>query len=301
MGSVLPLLALRAFAETGRHGSIKLAADAMGVTSGAVSQQIRQLEERVGVALFSRTRYGMLLTEAGAKIHPPLLRAFDQIALTLGALETIKARQTLTVTTAPSFAASWLVPRLGRFSDEHPEFEVRVEATNQLVNLRDGRVDVAIRHGLGHYPGLNAIPLMAPELVPVGSARLLAGGPPIHDPVDCLAYPLLQDRDRADWPLWLKALGVEGDPRAERGPSFDDDFLLIRAAEAGQGLALVRDIYAHDEIAAGRLVLALDRSWPTQFAYYIVSLPEVANRPVVAAFSNWLLREAQKPDGSGGI
>ncbi|MFX6035816.1 LysR substrate-binding domain-containing protein, partial [Acinetobacter baumannii] len=88
-------------------------------------------------------------------------KAFDQIALTLGSLETIKARQTLTVTTAPSFAASWLVPRLGRFSDEHHEFEVRVEATNRVVDLRDGRVDVAIRHGLGHYPGLKTIPLMA--------------------------------------------------------------------------------------------------------------------------------------------
>lgn len=301
MGSVLPLLALRAFTEAGRHGSIKLAAEAMGVTSGAVSQQIRQLEDRIGVALFSRTRYGMQLTEAGAKVHPQLLKAFDQIALTLGSLETNKSRQTLTVTTAPSFAASWLVPRLGRFSDEHPEFEVRVEATNRVVDLRDGRIDVAIRHGLGHYPGLKTIPLMAPVLIPVGSPRLLAGGPPIREPADCLAYPLLQDHDRADWPLWLKALGVESDPRAERGPSFDDGFLLVRAAEAGQGLALVRDIYAYDEIAAGRLALALDRSWPAQFAYYIVSLPEVADRPVVAAFSAWLLREAQRPaDGPGG-
>lgn len=297
MSPVLPLLALRAFAETGRRGSIKQAAETMGVTSGAVSQQIRLLEARIGTALFSRTRYGMQLTDAGAKAHGQVVRAFDQLTEALGALEATAARRTLTVTTAPSFAASWLIPRLGRFTAGHPEVEVRVEATQEVVDLRDGRIDMAIRHGLGRYPGLNAVHLMAPALVPVGSPGLLAGGPPIAAPEDCLAYPLLQDNDRADWPLWLRAHGssggdVERGGRATRGPSFDDDFLLIRAAEAGQGLALVRDIYAATEIAAGRLALALDRPWPTAFAYYVVTTPDAAERPAVAAFSTWLQQEA---------
>ncbi len=146
MNPVFPLLALRAFAETGRHLSIKKAAEAVGVTSGAVSQQIRQLEERLGVTLFTRTRYGVRLTEAGAKVHPGLVMAFDQIAMSLDALEAINARPTLTVSTVPSFAASWLVPRLGRFTSRHPEVEVRVEATSNLVDLGRDRVDVAIRH-----------------------------------------------------------------------------------------------------------------------------------------------------------
>ncbi len=292
MNPVLPLLALRAFAETGRHGSVKRAAEAMGVTSGAVSQQIRQLEERIGVTLFTRTRYGVQLTEAGAKVHPALLRAFEQIGSSLEALDAISARQTLTVSTVPSFAASWLVPRLGRFNREHPGIEIRVEATPGLVDHRRDRVDIAIRHGLGSYPGLISEHLMAPVFLPVASPALLAEGPPIREPADCLAYPLLQDSDRADWPLWFKAFGAADDPRAERGPSFDDDFLLIRAAEAGQGLALVRDIYARQEIAAGRLALALDQPWPTAFAYYVVTLPDAAGRQPLAAFIDWLKREA---------
>ncbi len=292
MGKVLPLLALRAFTETGRTGSIKSAAEMMGVTSGAVSQQIRLLEGRTGVTLFRRTRYGVELTEAGAGVYPALMRAFAQIEASLAALEASTERQTLTVSTLPSFAASWLVPRLGKFMEQNPEIEVRVEASSGLTNLHGGRVDIAIRHGLGDYPSYDVQPLIAPELVPVMCPALLASGPAIDEPLDCLAYPLLQDSDRADWRLWLTACGVEPAPEAERGTAFDDDFLLLRAAEAGQGIALVRDIYARPEIAAGRLALAIDRPWPTQFAYYVLTLPENAQKPAVKLFIEWLHQEA---------
>ena len=293
MGTVLPLLGLRAFAEVGRHGSVKAAADAMGVTPGAVSQQIRQLEDRVGVALFERGHRGLHLSQDGARVHATLVRAFDQIDSALDMLDGLKARQTLTVNTVPSFAASWLVPRLGRFNAKHPEIEVRVEATAAVVDLKRDRVDVALRHGLGDYPGLEARRFLTPILVPVASPTLLGNGPPITSPIDCLAYPLLQDSDRADWPLWLRALGVEDDPRAERGPSFDDDYLLIRAAVHGQGIALVNNIYAREEVASGRLVVALDCPWPGQFAYYVVTRPEATRRVPVGAFVNWLLQEAE--------
>ena len=294
MNPVFPLLALRAFAETGRHRSIKRAAEAMGVTSGAVSQQIRQLEERLGVTLFTRTRYGVRLTDAGAKVHPSLLMAFDQIAASLETLAAINGQPTLTISTVPSFAASWLVPRLGRFTSANPDIEVRVEATSNLVDLKRDRVDVAIRHGLGIYPGLVSEHLMAPVLLPVAAPTMLEAGPPIEEPADCLAYPLLQDSDRADWQLWFRAIGVPDDARAQRGPSFNDDFLLIRAAVAGQGIALVRDVYAAEEIAAGRLVLALHRPWPTDFAYYAVTVPNAAERHPVRVFLEWLKQEARR-------
>ena len=293
MGKVLPLLALRAFTETGRTGSIKSAAEVMGVTSGAVSQQIRLLEERTGVSLFRRTRYGVELTEEGANVYPVLLRAFSQIEASLMTLEASSQRQTLTVSTLPSFAASWLVPRLGRFMEQNPEIEVRVEASAGLTNLHDGRVDIALRHGLGNYPDYAVQPLMAPALVPVISPALLASGSVIEQPSDCLAYPLLQDSDRADWRLWLTACGIEVTPEVERGTAFDEDFLLLKAAEAGQGIALIKDIYAEPEIAAGRLVLAIDRPWPTQFAYYIVTLPENAEKPALKLFIDWLHQEAK--------
>lgn len=293
----LPLQALRAFVEVGQRGSIKAAAEALHVTSGAVSQQIRLLEERVGMPLFTRERQGLRLTEAGAMVHPTLLGAFAQIAAASQALEDMGGRQTLTVSTVATFAAAWLVPRLGRFNQRHPQIEVRVEATSALVDLRRDRVDVALRHGLGEYPGLQVTRLMAPVLVPVASPALMAGQPPIATPGDCLRYPLLHDTDRADWPLWLAAHGApDGSAdaaRALRGSAFEDDFLLIRAAEAGQGLALVPQLYAQEEIAAGRLVQVLDLPWPARFAYYLVTRPDAATRPAVQAFMAWIREEAQ--------
>ncbi|AEF91624.1 transcriptional regulator, LysR family [Delftia sp. Cs1-4] len=290
-----PLQALRTFVEVGQRKSVKAAAQALHVTPGAVSQQIRVLEDRLGVVLLERERLGMRLTEAGASVFPRLREAFLQIDQAMHDLESTKARRSLTVTTVATFAASWLVPRLGRFKQLHPDIEIRVEATSELVDLRRDRVDVALRHGLGDYPGLEVLPLMAPVLTPVASPGFLkAHGAVIHEAGDCLGYPLLHDGDRADWPLWLKAHGVADDMRAERGSAFDDDFLLIRAAEAGQGLALVPQAYAQEEIAAGRLIQVLDKQWPARFAYYAVTRPGAADRPEVRAFLEWIRDEAEK-------
>lgn len=293
MSTSLPLLALRTFVEVGQRGSIKATAEALHVTSGAVSQQIRLLEDRVGMPLFTRERQGLRLTEAGASVHPSLLQAFEQIEKAARTLASIKSRQTLTVSTVASFAASWLVPRLGRFNARHPNIEVRVEASSALVDMRHDRVDVALRHGLGVYPGLHITRLMAPVLVPVASPDLIATSAALKEPQDCLNYPLLHDSDRADWPLWLAAHGVADDPRAERGSAFEDDFLLIRASEAGQGLALVPQEYAREEIAAGRLVQVLDKPWPARFAYYIVTKPDAGQRAEVQAFVDWIMDEAR--------
>ena len=294
MYAVLPLLALRAFVEVGRFGSVKAAANRMGVTPGAVSQQVKLLEERIGVTLFVRERHGVRLTREGASAHPMLLRAFEQIEAGLDMLETVTGRRGVTISTMPSFAASWLVPRLGRFTALHPEIEVRVEATSSVVDLHRDRVDVAIRHGLGDYPGLDARLLLTPVLLPVASPALLAAGPPISAPIDCLAYPLLHDAACADWGLWLKAHGVEDDRRASKGTSFADGYLLIRAAEAGQGLALIQDVYARDEISRGQLALALDQPWPTRFAYYLVTVPATTRRQEVATFAEWIVEEARR-------
>ena len=290
-----PLQALRTFVEVGQRKSVKAAAQALHVTPGAVSQQIRVLEDRLGVVLLERERLGMRLTEAGASVFPRLREAFLQIDQAMHDLESTKARRSLTVSTVATFAASWLVPRLGRFKQLHPDIEIRVEATSELVDLRRDRVDVALRHGLGDYPGLEVLPLMAPVLTPVASPGFLkAHGAVIHEAGDCLSHPLLHDGDRADWPLWLKAHGVADDLRAERGSAFDDDFLLIRAAEAGQGLALVPQAYAQEEIAAGRLIQVLDKPWPARFAYYAVTRPGAADRPEVRAFLEWIRDEAGK-------
>lgn len=288
----LPLLGLRVFAEVGRLGSIKEAAEALGVTPGAVSQQIKLLEARLGTKLLSRGNREVRMTPAGTRLHAPLAAAFQEIDDAVGAtLRHEPPRQSLTISTTASFAASWLVPRLGRFMARYPEIEVRVETSSRLVNLQREPVDVALRHGLGDYPGLHAEALLSLRLVPVASPALLRQGPPINRPQDCLRYPLLHDGDRSDWPLWLKAQGVS-DPRARKGPSFTDDLLLVQAAAAGQGLALVRDIYIDQELQSQRLAVALDAPWPSPFAYYLVTRAALAQAQKYLALRDWLREEA---------
>ncbi len=295
MGAVLPLGALRAFAEAGRLGTLAAAADRLGVTPGAISQQIRQLEDRIGTPLLLRSRQGVTLTPAGALMHPTLVAAFDRIEASLEAVQRLGQPQSITISTVPSFAASWLVPRLGDFSAAHADVEVRVEASAALADLRGGRIDLAIRHGLGDYPGLHSERLMAPVLIPVASPALLRGRRKIRQPLDCLQYTLLHDSERADWRLWLQAHGVVPPAEAQRGPALEDDLLLLRAAAAGQGIALVDDTHAREYLDEGKLVVVLDLPWPARFAYYLVCHPQVLERPVVANFCAWMRRQAAQP------
>ncbi|MFH0298691.1 LysR substrate-binding domain-containing protein [Bradyrhizobium sp. 31Argb] len=263
------LLALRAFAHVGQHGSVKRAAAVQGVTPGAISQQVKLLEQRLGVKLLERRSREIRLTAEGLRLFEPLAKGFQQIEDAVGLFETRpQDRHILSVSTTASFAASWLVPRLGRFSDRHPGIHVRVDTTARLADLRNDDVDVALRHGRGDYPGLEAFKIIAPHLICVGSPELVANGPSIEGIEDCLRYPLLQDRNRSVWPAWFRAHGAMiSDTQARRGPSFENDMLLIRAAIAGQGLALVRDVYATDELDAKRLFAAFAESAATPDSY----------------------------------
>jgi LysR family glycine cleavage system transcriptional activator len=295
----ISLLALRAFAEVGRHGSVKTAAATLGVTSGAVSQQVKALEDRLGVPLFVRGNRQIHLTRAGRELLAPVVAGFDQIHGALGTFEAMRSqrRTILRVSTTSSFATTWLVPRLGRFTTAHPRIDMSVSTSSDPVPVgSDGMgVDVAIRHGLGDYPGLRAEQLLQPRLVPVGSPKLLRSVT-IASPGDCLGLPLLQDSDGMDWSLWLKAFDVD-DPAgaASLGPRLGDDHLLIRAAIEGQGLALVRDTYAAEEIASGRLAIALDLPQPVAFAYWFVTRPGRITW-AVRAFREWIFTEADHAD-----
>ena len=292
MSVMPPLQALRTFVEVGKQGSIKAAAHALHVTPGAVSQQIRLLEDRLGVVLLERERLGMRLSKLGSDVYPLLSDAFAQVDRALDVVAETIDNQALTISTVAAFAASWLVPRLGRFTERYPHIEVRVETGSALVDMRRDRVDIALRHGLGDYPGLEVTPLMAPVLIPVAAPHLLQSGHRLSEPEQCLDFPLLHDSDRADWSLWLSAHGVVEDARAQRGSMFEDDYLLIRAAISGQGIALVPEAYAREEIKEGRLVQVLDKPWPARFAYYVVTRPGATKRPEVRAFIDWIREEA---------
>lgn len=287
----IPLQTFYTFVVVCRAGSMKAAAQELDVTAGAISQRMRELELRHGQRLFERTRTGVIPTAAGAQLYADLRGAFQQIETV--ARDSMPGHDTrqLVVSVMPSFASSWLLPRLGGFVSRHPGISLSIESDPRLVDLKNEPVDFAIRHGLGNYPGLESRRLMSPQMIVVGAPGLLHGGPAIACPADCLAYPLLHDHERRDWALWLQAHGAAS-PQARRGISFTDEHMLVRAATEGQGLALVRDLYAAADLAKGNLVKALDIHWPTQFGYYLVGLPQTFAMSGSRGFVDWLQAEA---------
>jgi LysR family glycine cleavage system transcriptional activator len=196
------------------------------------------------------------------------------------------------VTVLPSFAARWLVPRLGRFRKIWPDIDLRIDPSPEVVDFSRGDVDVAIRYGGGRYPGLFSERLMAEDIFPVCSPALLEGPHPLRDPADLVHHTLLHDEGHGDWRTWLLAAGIDAvDPT--RGTVFTDAGMLIQAAVAAQGVALARRVLAGDELAAGRLMRPFKLSLPTQFAYYFVCPADVVERPRIQAFKEWLLVEAR--------
>jgi LysR family glycine cleavage system transcriptional activator len=283
---------LQTFVAVARAGKMKQAAQDLALTPGAVSQRIRQLEEAAGRRLFTRTSTGVELSTAGEGMFTALAEPFRAIEAVDNELDAPSSRR-VTVSTMPSFAAAWLVPRLAMFAQCYPDIEIAVEAGTRPVDLKREPIDLAIRHGLGKYPGLESTWLVAPELIVVASPDLLRDRAPLKRPADCLAFPLLHDFNRQDWPLWFEAHGVDA-PHAQKGPAFSESHLIVRAAVAGQGLALVRDVYTNDDLRSRRLVKALTAKWPLEFAYYAVATAEAMQKPAVRRFRDWLVEEARQ-------
>jgi len=282
---------LQAFVAVARAGKMRQAAQELALTPGAVSQRVRQLEEAAGHRLFTRTRAGVELTAAGETMFAALAEPFRALEAVDGELGVVPSRR-VTVSAVPSFAATWLVPRLASFARRYPDIEIAVETGLRPVDLKREPIDLAIRHGLGRYPGLDATWLVAPALIVVASPDLLRDRPPLKEPADCRAFPLLHDLNRQDWPFWFEAHGVAA-PNCKKGPAFSENHLIVRAAVAGQGLALVRDIYAADDLRSKKLMKALTVNWPLQFAYYAVTTSEAAQKPAVRRFRDWLIEEAR--------
>jgi LysR family transcriptional regulator, glycine cleavage system transcriptional activator len=286
---------LRAFEAAARHLSFTRAAAELNVTQTAISHQIRALEERLGVRLFRRLPRGLLLTEEAQRYLPPIRDAFDQIALATERLVAVGAGATLTVSVLPSFAAKWLVPRLGRLRAALPDLDLRISATSALVDFARDDVDVGIRIGRGLYPGLRVERLFGEALLPVCNPDLQRGAHPLQQPEDLRHHVLLHDDDYAGWELWLGLAGVEGID-ARRGPIFTDSGMVVQAAAEGQGVALARRRLAAGDLAAGRLIQPFDVTIPHDLAYYLVCPEATAGQPKIAAFREWLLAEAASED-----
>ena len=286
-----PLNALKAFEAAARHESFTRAAEELCVTQGAVSHQVKALEAELGMKLFNRQRQRLVITEAGRAYLAVVRDAFDRIA---DGTERLLQRQrggALTVSTSPNFAAKWLVHRLGRFGEAHPEIDLRVSASAHHVDFAREDIDFAVRHGDGTAAGLHVTRLCAEELFPVCSPKLLDGRNPLRRPADLSRFPLLHVNDRQGWSQWLDFAGVAGvDPA--RGPVISQASMAIDAAVDGQGVALARTALAAWDLIGGRLVRPFDIAMPASYAYWIVCSQATAKLPKIVAFSDWLLAEA---------
>ena len=286
-----PLKALPDFEAAARHLSFTKAADELHVTHGAVSRQVKALEEHLGVALFRRLNRTLLLTDEGQAYVAVVRELLERLAEATDRLKKRDERGGLTVSTSGSFAIKWLVPRLARFRTAHPEIDVRLQANDALIDFARDDVDIAIRYGRGQYPGLKAERLMTEDFVPVCSPALLKGPHPLRTPEDLRHYALLHEEGtQINWRMWLMAAGVEGvDPT--RGPIYSHSSMVMVAAINGEGVALGRAALIAEDLAAGRLVKPFDLALAAEWAYYVVYPPRALARPKVAAFRNWLLEE----------
>lgn len=290
----LPLNALRAFAAVYETGGIRPAARALDVTHSAVSRYVRELEAWVHAPLFKR-REGVRsveFTPQGEALGRAALGSLTELADAVAGVRELRSGNAVTVSTTPSFAARWLLPRLGALADAHPSIELSVVAEQALIDPAAHGVDLAIRLGHGPWTGFDCSPLMDDTLFPVMSPAAWddAGRPSTPEALRRLR--LLHDRDpNAGWPIWLDRFGPPG-LDARSGPRYSSTDLLLRAAAQGLGVALARGGLATDDLASGTLIRPFgDRTVVVADAYWILRLPHAAERAAVNTVIDWLRAE----------
>ena len=303
MRSIAHLNALRAFEASARHQSFSLAAQELNVTPAAVGQLVRTLEDWLGSPLFVRSTSGrarLVTTEVAEQALPDIRAGLERLAVGLERLRSGCAGGVLTVTVSPAFAAKWLLPRIERFQAAWPETDLRLDTSLKPVDFVAQRIDVGVRYGRGLWPGLAAEKLMDEEVYPVCAPALLTTAT-LQAPGDLRGQVLIHDQSVdtstgfASWQAWLRHAGVQGVP-TDRGLRINNSAAVLQAAIDGQGVALARSVMAHDDLAAGRLVRLFPQvRLESALAYYVVYRPECIAQPKVAAFRDWLLREAHGP------
>ncbi|HUL08342.1 MAG TPA: transcriptional regulator GcvA [Candidatus Acidoferrum sp.] len=308
MSRQLPgLRAFRTFEAAARHRSFTRAADELGVTPAAVSYLVRELEAQLRVKLFQRTSRVVRLTGAGETLSAAVAEALEGIRRAVARVQDAGGQPRLNVTATPSFAIKWLVPRLNKFLDRMPDVDVRIDMSRHVVDFERQDMDIGVRFGTGDYPGLRVDRLMTETVAPVCSPKLLAGPRPLRHPRDLRHHTLIHVDWQAlgwtwpTWEMWMQSAGVTGvDTR--RGIRFGQGVMAIQAAIDGQGVALGDETLVAADLAAGRLVrpFELTLKTPPQFAYWIVTPPRAAERPLVQAFREWMLGEAAAMQRAGG-
>ena len=311
-----PLNSLKAFEAAARHLSVKKAAIELNVTSAAVSHQIRTLEDYLGVQLFRRYNRALELTDVAKMALPKLGEGFDCLGQAVAHLRSQQGGGSLTVSSAPSFASRWLMPRLHRFIAAHPEIDVRISARMRRISV-DGKGDVAERatveawladsavailYGRGNVPGILVERLIDLSITPICSPKLLNGEHPLREPEDLRHHLLLHDDtgelydNEPFWARWLNAAGVSG-VDLNKGPHFSHAVLAFEAAIDGVGVLASMPVLAADDIASGKLVVPFNLSVNLPDGYYMACNEHADERPAVAAFRKWMREEAVRGSG----
>ncbi len=283
-----PLRSLRVLEAAVRHQNYSRAATELSLTHSAVSHQIHSLESALGLRLFERVGRQMRATESGLALAQDVRTALDTLAAAVERVRGQDSSNSLTVSVLPSFAAAWLVTRLGGFLERHPGVELRLDSTSAVANFRNDGVEVAIRYGAGNYEGMISEKLFDDELFPTLSPALRRSAR-VRAPVDLARVPLLRIRQQP-WAPWLAAAGLNW-PEPRRGPLFNDSELALQAAIQGQGVVLARGSLAVLKLRAGVLVAPFALRIPSPMTCHLVYPSTHARKPALQLFRTWLLEE----------
>jgi LysR family glycine cleavage system transcriptional activator len=292
--------ALRAFEAASRMRSLTRAAESLHLTHGAISHQIKSLEADFGVRLVERAGRGIRLTDEGERFATRVRAVLSDLGDAVRELTERASPRQLRVSVIPSFAARWLLPRIGRFFATHPEIDLDVVANNALADFKRDDVDVAIRHGLGEWPGLISEHVLDDAAFPVCSPRLNNGRLPAR-PAELSHYTLLRSEGES-WKTWFEEAGLDW-PEPTRGPAFSDSSHTMQAAIDGQGIALARSSLLGNDVRNGVLVRLFDVVVHLPKKYFLVYPPRLVDSPKLAPFRQWLFdevaaeeRDAPAPD-----
>jgi len=283
-----PMQALRAFEAAARTRSLTRAAESLHLTHGAISHQIKSLEADFGVRLVEREGRGIRLTDEGERFATRVRAVLSDLGDAVREVTERANPRQLRVSVIPSFAARWLLPRIGRFFAKHPEIDLDVIANNALADFKRDDVDVAIRHGLGDWPGVVSEHVLDDTTFPVCSPRLANGLLPAR-PADLSRYTLLRSEGES-WKSWFDAAGLDW-PEPTRGPMFSDSSHTMQAAIDGQGIALARSSLLGNDVHNGVLVRLFDIVVSLPRKYFLVYPPRLVDSPKLAPFRQWLFDE----------
>ncbi|RFA30507.1 hypothetical protein CAI21_05525 [Alkalilimnicola ehrlichii] len=296
MRTLPPLNGIRAFEAAARHQSFSRAGEELHVTPAAVSQQVKGLEEWLGLKLFQRLPRGLVLTAAGRAYMPRLTEVLDRLETATEEVKGADESGILNVSATPGFASMWLAPRVWSFASQHQDLDVRIATSARPPDFSAGNLDLAIRYGRGRYKGFTSELLLQDGMTPVCSPRLLEGPQPLKSPEDLKHHTLLHNETavlagfHSSWQDWFEAAGVEG-MEGHRGIHFSDYHLVMQETIAARGVALGHIALTGEDLQSGRLVRLFDTVLDSGGDYYVVYPPGAETVPKITAFLSWLRDE----------